>query len=208
MDRIISSQTKKKRWIRSTTFLSVALIVLITSVWGLRRMLEGRVDSRRLQTATAELADIENTLTASGEVLPAFEQVITSSIRADIQQVNLPVGSEVQPGTSILSLDKSFALLEFQKSQQELELKKNGLDKLRLELQKNLFDLQITDSIKALRINQLEAKLEDAKRLQQVGGGTQEDIDLAKLNLQIARLEKRQLEHDLGIQEQQTSQEW
>lgn len=45
---------------------------------------------------------IENTLTAAGEVLPAFEEVIASSIQANIREVLLPIGSEVNPGTPIL----------------------------------------------------------------------------------------------------------
>ena len=154
--------------------------------------------------ATAELGPIENTLTASGEVLPAFEQVITSPISAVIQEVLQSVGDEVAPGTSILKLDKSFSVLEYQKLQQELELKKNGIAKLKLELEKNFFDLQITDSTKALSVSQLEAELENARRLLKVGGGTQEEVDLAQLNLKIAQLEKRKLEHDLSIQKKQT----
>lgn len=204
MDRAVSNQTRRKRSIKKAAIAGAAVTIVAVAIWGLRKTLESHVDGRRLQTATAELGPIENTLTAAGEVLPAFEEVIASSIQANIREVLLPIGSEVNPGTPILQLDRSFALLEFEQLQQELELKQNGIAKLQLELEKNLFDLQITDSIKALRIHQLETELEDAQYLQKVGGGSREAIDLAQLNLQIARLEKRQLEHDLGIQRRQT----
>ena len=64
-------------------------------------------------------------------------------------------------------------------------------------MQKNSFDLQITDSIKALEILQMETELEDAKRLLQIGGGTQEEVDLKANKLKMARLEKRKLEFAL-----------
>ena len=72
------------------------------------------------------------------------------------------------------------------------------------QLDKTLFDLRITDSIKALRISQLQAELDNAIRLESIGGGTQEGIDKAALDLKIAKLEKQQLENDLRIQEKST----
>lgn len=204
MDREISDTIVKKRKFK---FLFVGLIIACTfllSIYGLRMGLETKVDSNRIRTAVVEEGPIENTITTSGEILPVFEQVISSSIKTSILEVLKPVGSEVDRGTRILLLDKSLSLFEYEQLLQELELNKNGLEKLKLELNKNLFDLQIADSTKFLKINQLKAELKNAERLQNVGGGTKEAIDLASLNLRIAQLEKRQLEHDLSIQQRQT----
>ena len=204
MDRAISNTIKRKRqWSRLGTLLLI-VGALFAAIWLLRSSLQNSVPRNRIRLAEAELGPIDNTFTASGEVLPAFEQVITSPIHAVIEEVLQSVGDELSPGTSILQLDKSFSELELKKLQQELELKQNGIYKLKLELEKNFFDLQITDSTKALRIDQLHAELDNAKRLLQVGGGTQEAVDLAQLNLKIAQLEKRQLENDLSIQKKQT----
>ena len=53
-----------------------------------------------------------------------------------------------------------------------------------------------------MKINSLEANLEDAKRLYKAGGGTQEDIKQAELNLKVARLEKEQLESEIKSKQQ------
>ncbi|MFK7981178.1 MAG: hypothetical protein AB8G86_14425 [Saprospiraceae bacterium] len=53
-----------------------------------------------------------------------------------------------------------------------------------------------------MRINGLKADLEDAKRLVIIGGGTEEAMEKVKLNLEIAQLEKKQLESDLAYKQQ------
>jgi HlyD family secretion protein len=69
--------------------------------------------------------------------------------------------------------------------------------KLQLELDKSFYDLKISDSIKLCRINALKADLENARRLFRAGGGTREAVARVENDLEIAQLEKKQLEYDL-----------
>lgn len=196
----IQQQRQRKKW-----WIALAVIALVlASLWMLRSALANSVEKSRILTAVAEQGPMQSTLTASGEVSPEFEQVITSSIRADIQKVILGVGAEVEPNKQILALDKAFALIDYQKLRQEWELKENGIEKLRLELKKQSFQLLIADSTQRLDILQLEAQLEDARRLKDIGGGTQESISLIETKLEKARLEKRKLEFNLSIEKEQT----
>ncbi len=207
MDRPVEEKIQRQRLYRRIRQIGLILILLVAGIWGLRKLLSGKVDNDRLRVAVAEVGPISNTLSALGEVIPAYEQVVTSPIQADIREVLIEVGQQVKPGDPILSLDKSFFLLNFDKQQQELELQENRIDKLRFSLAKDQFDLEIKDSIKALEIYSLEAGVESTKRLRQIGGGTDEDVDEAELRLKIARLEKKQLEHDLLIRKQSTTTE-
>lgn len=204
MDREIDPTIIKQQDWKRRGVIVVAVILLILALFGLRRLLSTKVEANRLRVAEAELGRMDNTLNASGEVIPAFEQVITAPIRAEVREVLAAVGSQVEPGSPILSLDKSFSELEYEKLKQQLELQRNSITKLGFQLDKTLFDLKITDSIKALRISQLQAELDDAVRLESIGGGTKEDVNKAALALKIAQLEKRQLENDLRIQEKST----
>ncbi|PHN04828.1 efflux RND transporter periplasmic adaptor subunit [Flavilitoribacter nigricans] len=207
MDRPVEERIQRQRTYRRLWQIGLALIVVVAGIWGLRKMLGGKVDQDRLRVAVAETGPISNTLSAMGEVIPAYEQVVTSPIQADIREVLIEVGRQVEPGDPILLLDKSFFLLNFDKQKQELDLQENRIDKLRFALAKDQFDLEIKDSIKALEIYSLEAAVESAKRLKQIGGGTDEGVDEAVLRLKIARLEKKQLENDLLIRRQSTSTE-
>lgn len=204
MDREIDPTYVKKQGRRRIWLILLVVLAIAAALWGLRWALGTEVEAKRLRTATAEMGRMDNTLNASGEVMPAFEQVITAPIRAEVREVLVSVGSPIEEGMPILALDKSFTELEYEKLKQELELKRNSMTKLGFALDKTLFDLQITDSIKALRISQLEAELENSRRLESIGGGTKEGVDKAQLDLTIARLEKQQLEHDLKIQEKST----
>lgn len=197
MDREIPKseirKAKGKKWLYAT----LGVTVLLLGGWMLRRTLSNTISRSEIRTAVAEKGDVEQTLNASGEVFPEFEQVITSPISAVIQKAYFTTGAQVRTGDRILDLDKEFTQIEFDKQQDALELKRNSILKTKLELDKSFYDLTIQDSIKACRIKSLQADLENAKRLFKAGGGTREAIAQAETNLQVTQLEKRQLENDI-----------
>jgi HlyD family secretion protein len=197
MDREISTDVVKKRAYKKWLYAGLTIAGLTTAVFLLRGGLSTSLKRSEIRTSVVEIGAIENTLTAAGELLPEFEQVITSPITAVLQQVYLNEGSPVKIGDKILELDKEFTKLDFEKQRDQLELKRNGVVKMGLDLDKSAFDLRINDSIKGFKINALQADVENAKRLFKAGGGTREAIEQAENNLKIAQLEKRQLENDI-----------
>jgi HlyD family secretion protein len=198
MDREVAPELVKSERNRKWFIGGIILVILIAGIYFLRRSLGSTMESSKIRTAVVQQGDVENTLNASGEVIPAYEQIITSPIRASIKSVLLSPGTKVVPGQPIVELDKSLTQIEFERYQDQLELKKNGIDQLRMKLDKNLYDAEISDKIKLLNINKLRADLEDSRRLEKVGGGTKEDITRAENALRIAELEKQQLENDLS----------
>lgn len=198
MDREVEplyvQKQNNRRWI-----VGVAVVIaIVAGIYLLRRSLQGTIEASRIRTAAVEMGDVENTITASGEIIPAYEQIITSPIRASIRRILINPGTPVSPGQAIVDLDKSLTEIELEKFQDQLALKRNSIEQLRMKLNKNLFDAEISDKIKSLNINKLRADFEDTKRLQKVGGGTGEDITRAENELKIAELEKKQLENDLS----------
>ena len=202
MDKNISREVSKTKKKKAGVIALVVVVVLVFSVMMLRASFTSTLKKENITTATVELGNVENTINASGEILPEFEQVITSPINATIKSVSMDAGTPVKPGQSILSLDKQASEMEYQKLKFQLEGKKNNIEKLRLELNKSFYDIQSNNSIKALRINSLQAAVEDAKRLYKAGGGTREAIEQAELNLKVALLEKKQLENEIKSKQQ------
>ncbi|KAA6439492.1 efflux RND transporter periplasmic adaptor subunit [Dyadobacter flavalbus] len=198
MDREVAPEyvasTRNRRWL----VIIGAVIFLSIVTYFFRKSLGSTLESSRIRTGIVEKGSVENTLTASGEVIPAYEQIFTSPIKASIKRILLTPGTKVLPGQAIVELDKSLTQIEFERYQDQLELKKNGIDQLRMRLNKELYDAEISDKIKLLNISKLQADFEDAKRLQKVGGGTLENITRAENALKIAELEKKQLENDLA----------
>lgn len=202
MDRDVSPAYLKSARTRRWLIGAGVVVVLGAGIYVLRKSLGSTIEASRIRTGTVQRGDVENTLNATGEVIPAYEQIITSPIRAVIKQVLLTPGTRIEPGQPIVELDKSLTQIEFERYEDQLALKKNSIDQLRMKLDKNLFDAEISDKIKLLNINKLKADLEDARRLAKVGGGTLEDITRAENALKIAQLEKQQLENDLTYNRQ------
>jgi HlyD family secretion protein len=202
MDTLIEEEVagKKKRKLILTAVIIIAALGL--SIFLIRWVIKSSLKKSDITTAVVEKGRIENTINASGEVLPEFEEIITSPINASIKNVVMDAGSNINAGQSILTLDKGSSQIEYEKQKFQLESKRNSIHKLKLELDKSFFDIKSNDNIKELRINSLLADVENAKRLYKAGGGTREDIEKAELNLKVARLEKNQLENEIKSKQQ------
>lgn len=202
MDTNISKEVVQKKKRKGLFIASIIIVLLLASVMLLRASFSSTIKKQSITTAVVETGNIENTITASGEILPEFEQVITSPINASIKSVGMDAGSLAKPGQSILSLDKQTTEMEYKKLKFQLESKKNNIQKLKLELNKSFYDIQSNNNIKELRINSLQAAVENAKRLYKAGGGTREAIEQAELDLKVALLEKKQLENEIKSKQQ------
>jgi HlyD family secretion protein len=202
MDKAIEAAVISRKKKRTLSVVLICIAVFIAAIALLRFTLSLSVKKSVITTAVAERGDIENTITASGEVLPEFEATLTSPINASVQKVLIDAGSKVKPGESILTLDKSASQTAFEKLQFQLASKENDIKKLKLELDKSFYDIKSSNDVKQLRINSLEADVENAKRLFKAGGGTRESIEQAELNLKVAQLEKQQLENEIKSKQQ------
>ncbi|MBS1600396.1 MAG: HlyD family efflux transporter periplasmic adaptor subunit [Bacteroidetes bacterium] len=202
MDKLIEEEVsvRKKRKFIYTAVIVIA--ALAASIFLVRSFFQSTLKKSEITTAVVERGRIENTINASGEVLPEFEEIIASPINASIKNVVMDAGSAINMGQSILTLDKASSQTEYEKQKFQLESKRNNIHKLELELDKSFFDMKSNDNIKELRINSLLADVENAKRLYKAGGGTREDIEKAELNLKVARLEKNQLENEIKNKQQ------
>ncbi|MCU7549381.1 efflux RND transporter periplasmic adaptor subunit [Chitinophagaceae bacterium LB-8] len=197
MDKVIAKEVIAEKRKKTLLFTFLVVGILITAICLLRFAFSASLKKSQFTTAVVEVGDIENTITASGEMSPEFEQVLTSVMNASIQDVLLDAGTNVTKGQSIMLLDKAAAQAEYEKLRLSLESKRNSVQKLKLELEKSFYDIRSNNDIKQLKINSLQSTLEDAKRLYKAGGGTKEDIEQAELNLKVAQLEKKQLENEV-----------
>lgn len=202
MDKAIETEVRAKKSKKAIIISLLAIAVFVSIILLLRFALSSSLNRSSFSTAIVERGNIENTISATGEILPEFEETITSPINASVQKVAMDAGSKIQTGQSVLTLDKSASQTEYEKLKFQLESKRNYVKKLQLELDKSFYDIKSNNDIKQLRINSLEADVENAKRLFKAGGGTREDIEQAELNLKVAKLEKQQLENEIKSKQQ------
>jgi HlyD family secretion protein len=202
MDKPIEEGVLKKRIHKNVTLIAVILVIIAGGILMLRAYIKPSLSRKEFTVATADTGNIENTISASGTVLPEFEEILTSPINAAIRNVLMDAGTKVKAGQSILTLDKAAAQTDFDKIAFQMESKENEIRKLKLDLEKSFYDIQSNNKIKQLRIGNFKDAVASAQRLYKAGGGTQEDIEQAQLNLRVAELEKQQLENEIRNKQQ------
>jgi HlyD family secretion protein len=202
MDRVISPATQRRRQLRTWLLGLGALAVVLAAAGGLRTVLQPSLRRADVLTAIVETGDVDATLTAAGTVIPAREAVLTSPIQSTIRRVALAVGTRVQPGQTILELDKDLAASALAKLDDEQLRNQNKNAQLQLTLERSLTDLQTQQEAQALKVSSLQSALRDEQHLLDIGGGTAEAVRQAELNLRTARLEAERLRHQLANQRQ------
>lgn len=202
MDKPITKQKQRRNQSRKIIRWVIIIGGLVALFLLLRNFLKTKIEADSFQFATVELGTIENTITASGLVVPGFEQQIVSPISTAIKEVLTPSGTQVHKGDALMLLDDEFIRLEYESLQDQLELKTNNIRRLNYEYDKDIKDLDYENQIKELQVSSLESQLTDAERLLKIGSATQEEVDQAKLNLEIAKLEKKKLENELAFSKQ------
>lgn len=197
MDRQISSQEQSKGSYKKWFYLFLGGLVLVAAIYGLRSMIKNKADKSDFFISTVEQGDVSNMISASGLVTPAYEREINAPVATEIKSVSLSTGAEVKKGDLILELDQEYTKLEYDQLKDELDLRKNNIEKLKLKFDKDLRDLDYRDQIKALQVSELNAEVADQKRLLDIGGSTQEALEQSQLQLKVSKLEKKMLENEL-----------
>jgi len=202
MDKSIAVEITTKRKRKRNIIIVIVLLILVAGVFSVRALIQPSITKAEFTSAVVSTGNIENTINASGEVLPEFEEVLTSPINAAVREVLMDAGMKIKAGQSILTLDKSSAQTDYDKLGFLIESKENEIRKLKLDLEKSFYDIKSNNSIKQLRISNFKDAVSSAQRLFKAGGGTKEDIDQAELNLKVAELEKQQLENEIRSKQQ------
>ncbi|MVN79149.1 HlyD family efflux transporter periplasmic adaptor subunit [Hymenobacter sp. HMF4947] len=200
MDRVISPTTQRRRQVRRWLLGFGVLAALLAAGFGLRRVVQPSLQRVDLLTAPVETGDVDASLTAAGTIIPGREAVITSPIQSTIRRVALAVGARVQPGQTILELDKELAASSLAKLSDEQLRNQNKNSQLQLTLERSLTDLEALQQAQALKVSSLQSTLRDEQHLLEIGGGTAEAVRQAELNLHVASLEAARLRRQLANQ--------
>ncbi|UCC80443.1 MAG: efflux RND transporter periplasmic adaptor subunit [Candidatus Zixiibacteriota bacterium] len=201
MDKELSQTEQRKIKLRKASYTLIPICLVVIGVLAFRSIINPSISKDSILTAYAEIGSIEGTVSASGKVIPEYEQVLTSPISTKIEKVYFQAGENVKTGDSIMRLDTESLNNDYEKFNSELELKKNSKAQLNLKLEKLRIDLQAQYDIKELQARSIEAEVEQKRRLYEMGAGTKLDLDRAELKLDIARRELTQLRNQMENQE-------
>ena len=197
MDRNLDSNELRKQRIKRFSGYILIIIVIVVAVFGIRQLFSRRIDRRRLFTTVAETGMIEGTITATGTLVPEYEQVISTPFQSRIDSLYHQAGDQVKAGERLMKLNTDVMQMGLDKAVDELELMKNQQQLQRLQLEGRQIDLETSRRIGELQVASYENELSVQKRLFDLGGGMQSSIDRAQLDLDISLLQLEQLERRL-----------
>lgn len=172
--------------------LSVALVAAVF-IWG-PRLIKPSVVRARIRTAKVDTGLIEATITASGTVVPEFEQVISSPVNARVLKILKRPGAVLSKGEPILELDLNESRLAVEKLNRQIELKQNQQAKAKLDLENTLIDLQGRWEIKNLEYKASKAATARNRELHRQGLMSEERLREVELIEEKAAFELKQLE--------------
>ena len=170
--------------------IGVASIVVISVLISLMRT---GVKTKDLVLSTVDKGTIEVSVSASGKVVPAFEEIINSPINTRIVEIYKKGGDSVDVGTPILKLDLQSVETDYKKLLDEEQMRSYKLDQLRVNNQTKLNDLSMKIKVSAMQLNRKKVELRNAQYLDSLGSGTTDKVRQAELSYNVAQLEYEQL---------------
>ena len=115
MDREIPKEVRQKernKKIIRYSAIGVAGVIVVSVLISLMRV---GVEEKDLVFSTVDKGVIEVSVSASGKVVPAFEEIINSPINSRILEIYKKGGDSVEIGTPILKLDLQSTETQYQK---------------------------------------------------------------------------------------------
>lgn len=156
------------------------------------------VKEKDLVFSTVDQGTIEVSVSASGKVVPAFEEIINSPINTRILEVYKKGGDSVDVGTPILKLDLQSAETEYKKQLDEEQMKRYQLEQLEVNNSTYLSDLEMQVKVSEMKLNRMEVELRNERYLDSLGSGTTDRVHQAELNFKTGKLELEQLRQQLA----------
>lgn len=198
MDREIPKEERRKERNKKLIRYGVAGVAGVVVLSVLVSLMRTGVKEKDLVFSTVEQGTIEVSVSASGKVVPAFEEIINSPIHTRILEVYKKGGDSVDVGTPILKLDLQSAETEYKKQLDEEQMKRYQLEQLEVNNSTYLSDLEMQVKVSEMKLNRMEVELRNERYLDSLGSGTTDRVHQAELNFKTGKLELEQLRQQLA----------
>ena len=192
MDRAIPVSVQRKRKMKKAgMWIGGFVVVMCIAAWVGTQMIT-TLDKKTIIISDVDRGTIDVSVTASGVIVPAFEEVIVSPINSKILEVYAHSGDSVDEGTPLLRLDLQSAEMDYAQALDEREIKRQQMTQLKANIETQLSDRQMQLEVEEMKVSQLEARLRNELYLDSLGSGTRDKVRQAETDLRTAQLELSQ----------------
>ena len=188
MDREISKAEQRKEQrkqfikIGAGVGIGIALIAVVLS------FLQTSLNRKDLTISTVDKGVIEVSVSASGKVIPAFEEIINSPINSRIVEIYKKGGDSVDIGTPILKLDLQSAETDYNKLLDEEQMKRLELEKLRVTNHSKLSEMEMKLKVSRMELDRKAVELRNERYLDSLGAGTTDKVRQVELDYNVSQL--------------------
>lgn len=207
MDREIPKEVQRKALRKKIIKISLIGIVGIVLIIGFISFMRAGIERKEVVFSTIDKGAIEVSVSASGKVVPAFEEIINSPINSRILEIYKKGGDSVNVGTPILKLDLQSADVSYKKLLDEEQMRKYKLEQLKVNNTTKLNDMNMQIKVSAMKLSRMKVELRNEHYLDSLGAGTTDKVRQAELSYNVARLEHEQLKQRYNNERQIASAE-
>ena len=192
MDREISKAEQRKEQrkqfikIGAGVGIGIALIAVVLS------FLQTSLNRKDLTISTVDKGVIEVSVSASGKVIPAFEEIINSPINSRIVEIYKKGGDSVDIGTPILKLDLQSAETDYKKLLDEEQMKRLELEKLRVTNHSKLSEMEMKLKVSRMELDRKAVELRNERYLDSLGAGTTDKVRQVELDYNVSQLKLKE----------------
>ena len=193
MDRAIPVSVQRKRKIKKAAMWTGGFLAILCVATWLGTQMITSVDRKTLIISDVDRGTIDVSVSATGTIVPAFEEVIVSPINSKILEVYAHSGDSVDIGTPLLRLDLQSAEMEYAQALDEREIKHQQMAQLQANTETQLSDRRMQIEVEEMKLAGLEAELRNELYLDSLGSGTRNRVNQAETALRTAQLHLNQL---------------
>jgi len=193
MDREIPKEIRRKERNKQIAKYGIIAVAAVVCTSLLISWMQGSVKKKDLILSTVDNGMIEVSVSASGKVVPAFEEIINSPINSRIIEVYCKGGDSVEVGTPILKLDLQSTEPAYNKLLDEEQMRRYQLEQLRINNETQLSNMAMNIKVSAMELSRKEVELRNERYLDSIGSGTTDKVRQAELAYNRGKLELEQL---------------
>lgn len=182
--------TKKRSSIVLITLLAVISLSVILFITGY--LLPDKINKGKYKTEVVDRGKVVSITKATGVVESENEVLVLCPATSIIQNILKEPGDYVERGEVIVQLSTESVEESINRMQNQLEVKRNNLEKTQLNAQSANLDQDYNEELKRLRIQSLQSQLADQEQLLEAGG-----ISLSRVEQ--TRQQITQAESDLNM---------
>lgn len=188
MDREISKEQRNREKRRMWMKWGGTVVVGIVAVIALMQLMQESLHERDIVFSVVDEGSIDVSVSASGKVVPAFEEIINSPINSRILEVYKKGGDSVEVGTPILRLDLLSAETDYKKQLDEVQMNELKLEQLRIQNRSKLSEMEMQLKVSRMELNRKAVELRNEQYLDSLGAGTTDKVRQVELDYNVSKL--------------------